>query len=260
MAAGETYEEFVEKFKPKHTTDDCMTPEPIYAVVKDWACAEYHIDPARIVRPFWPGGDYQSFDYPQGCTVLDNPPFSILSQIIRWYEEKGIRYFLFAPSLTCFSSHSSSAIVCGAAVTYENGAKVSTSFVTNLDTCVARTAPKLRSAIELANEEITHIGKSTIPKYSYPPNVLTAAMLQYLSRYGIDYRVKRADATFIRSLDSQRSRGKAIFGGGLLISEKAAAEKAAAEKAAAEKAAAEKADCIIWELSEREKQMVKSLA
>lgn len=214
MAAGETYEEFVEKFKPKHTTDDCMTPEPIYAVVRDWACAEYRIDPARIVRPFWPGGDYQSFDYPQGCTVLDNPPFSILSQIIRWYEEKGIRYFLFAPSLTCFNIHSSSTIVCGAAVTYENGAKVNTSFVTNLDTCVARTAPNLRSAIELANEEITHSGKATLPKYSYPPNVLTAAMLQYLSRYGIDYRVKRADATFIRSLDSQRARGKAIFGGG----------------------------------------------
>lgn len=26
MAYGETYEEFVEKFKPKKTTDDCYTP------------------------------------------------------------------------------------------------------------------------------------------------------------------------------------------------------------------------------------------
>ena len=45
-----------------------------------------------------------------------------------------------------------------------------------------------------------------------------------------------------------------MFGGGLLLSEKAAAEKAAAEKAAAEKAAAEK-----WELSERERQIVRAL-
>ena len=30
MAKGETYEEFVEKFKPKKTTDDCYTPNEIY--------------------------------------------------------------------------------------------------------------------------------------------------------------------------------------------------------------------------------------
>ena len=48
---------------------------------------------------------------------------------------------------------------------------------------------------------------------------------------------------------------KAIYGGGFLISEKAAAEKAAAEKAAAEKAAAHK-----FKLSEREREIVKSLS
>ena len=32
-----SYEEFVEKFKPKKTTDDCYTPPGIYAVVRDWA-------------------------------------------------------------------------------------------------------------------------------------------------------------------------------------------------------------------------------
>lgn len=30
---GETYEEFVEKFKPKKTTDDCYTPPEIYETV-----------------------------------------------------------------------------------------------------------------------------------------------------------------------------------------------------------------------------------
>lgn len=56
MAAGESYEEFVEKFKPKKTTDDCYTPPSIYAVIRDWSCKEYGIDPAKIVRPFYPGG------------------------------------------------------------------------------------------------------------------------------------------------------------------------------------------------------------
>ena len=36
-------------------------------------------------------------------------------------------------------------------------------------------------------------------------------------------------------------------------------EKAAAEKAAAEKAAAEKAGADIWELSEREKEIIRRL-
>lgn len=36
-------------------------------------------------------------------------------------------------------------------------------------------------------------------------------------------------------------------------------EKAAAEKAAAEKAAAEKAGAKIWELSEREKEIIRRL-
>lgn len=36
MAYNETYEEFVEKFKPKKTTDDCYTPPEVYKLIKDW--------------------------------------------------------------------------------------------------------------------------------------------------------------------------------------------------------------------------------
>ncbi|MEF2675889.1 MAG: hypothetical protein U0M70_06610 [Eubacteriales bacterium] len=95
MPKSKTYEEFVEKFKPKKTTDDCYTPPEIYEAVKEWACAEYSIDPGTVVRPFWPGGDYEAFDYPEGCTVIDNPPFSILKKICDFYAQKGIKYFLF---------------------------------------------------------------------------------------------------------------------------------------------------------------------
>ena len=40
MPKSNTYEEFVDKFKPKKTTDDCYTPDAIYKVVKDWAIKE----------------------------------------------------------------------------------------------------------------------------------------------------------------------------------------------------------------------------
>nr|DAJ20254.1 MAG TPA: DNA N-6-adenine-methyltransferase [Siphoviridae sp. ctjRi1] len=135
MALGESYEEFVEKFKPKKTTDDCYTPPRVYEAVKDWAVKEYGVDPAKIVRPFYPGGDYERFEYPKGCCVLDNPPFSILAKILRHYDERGIAYFLFAPTMTLFSSMKFSlggGIVTDIAVEYENGAKVNTSFVTSL--------------------------------------------------------------------------------------------------------------------------------
>ena len=94
------YDAFTEKFKPKKTTDDCYTPPLVYDAIRDWACSEYGIDPACIVRPFYPGGDYERFDYPDGCVVLDNPPFSILSKICEFYMNRGIAFFLFAPSLT----------------------------------------------------------------------------------------------------------------------------------------------------------------
>lgn len=40
MPKSKTYEEFVDKFKPKKTTDDCYTPDAIYKAVKDWAVEE----------------------------------------------------------------------------------------------------------------------------------------------------------------------------------------------------------------------------
>lgn len=45
------YEAFVNKFKPKKTTDDCYTPPKVYEAVKDWVCEEYGVNPDNIVRP-----------------------------------------------------------------------------------------------------------------------------------------------------------------------------------------------------------------
>ena len=269
LESNAEYEAFVNKFKPKLTTDDCYTPPEVYEVVKNWACAKYGIDPAKIVRPFYPGGDYESFDYSGGAVVVDNPPFSIFTKICTFYLDRGIPFFLFAPSLTAFSGRSvvtrMNHIICDARIVYENGAAVRTAFVTSYGgDIVAQTAPELGRAVQEVVDRLKAEKTRTRPKYDYPDNVVTAAMLQRYSKYGIDFKVRRDECTAIAKLDAQAEAKKSFFGGGLLLSErkaaeKAAAEKAAAEKVAAEKAAAEKVAAEKWELSKRELKLIEEL-
>ena len=256
---NDEYKAFVDKFKPKKTTDDCYTPENIYDAVCGWVEMEYGVSRDRFVRPFWPGGDYQRFEYPEGCIVVDNPPFSIITQIKNFYTSRGIDFFLFAPSLTLIGGYKRgqgvSYIAAGADVIYENGANVKTGFITTLDDCLLRSAPSLYDTIKAANDENQKKIKKQLPKYSYPDYVVTAAMVQQYSAHNTEYRLDERDAQFIRGMDAQRSKGKSVFGGGFLLSERAAAERAAAERAAAERAAATK-----WQLSERERALVAALS
>ena len=101
---SEEYRAFVEKFKPKKTTDDCYTPPEIYDVILRWAASRYGFDMSCVVRPFWPDADFMRYDYPDGCVVVDNPPFSILSKICNAYRTRGIRFFLFAPTMTILNT------------------------------------------------------------------------------------------------------------------------------------------------------------
>lgn len=249
----EEYEQFEEKFKPKLTTDDCYTPPKVYEAVKAWAVEKYNLAGNRVLRPFYPGGDYQSEAYNENDVVIDNPPFSILSEICRFYMERGVPFFLFAPSLTLFSSASGACnyIVCDADVIYENGAHVNTSFVTNMGDEKILTAPELGEAIQRANKKEA----VELAKYDYPENLITAARLGKWVEKGARISIK--NAVFVRALDSQRAEGKTIYGGGFLISTKAA-ENTAAEKAAVEKAAVEK-ESVLWPLSDREKTIVEEL-
>lgn len=125
-----------------------------------------------------------------------------------------------------------------------------------------------------ANEQNRKEKSVQLPKYEYPKEVLTAAMVQRYSKYGVSFAVMPEQCHFTRALDSQRPTKKTIFGSGYLLSKKAAAEKAIAEKAvpagkaaavkaaavkaAAEKAAAEKA-AKRWPLSDAEKEIVRGL-
>ena len=249
------YKAFVDKFKPKKTTDDCYTPENIYQTVLDWCVEEYDIDRNNIVRPFWPGGNYLEHEYPEGCAVVDNPPFSIISQIVRNYNAAGIKYFLFAPYLTNLSTGDACChIVTASSITYENGADIGTSFVTNLDNYRLRSCPELAKRIKAANAENLKAMKKQMPKYQYPCEVITAAALGYLAVHGEELKILPEDCYFVRGIDSQKATGKALFGAGYLLSERAAAERAAAERAAAERAAATK-----WTLSEREQAIIRQL-
>ena len=252
----EDYDGFVEKFKPKKTTDDCYTPPEIYDVVADYVTGRFGVERADMVRPFWPGGDFESFDYPEGCCVVDNPPFSILQRIKRFYLDRGIRFFIFAPSLTAFSGALTTKlthIVCDANITYANGAVVRTAFVTNMGgDVVAESDPELGERINAKMDEIKARTTKKLPKYEYPDEVLTAAKLQWFAAHHTPFQVRRSDCIRISKLEAQG--GKGIFGGGLLLSERAAAERAAAERAAAERAAARR-----WELSERERAEVARL-
>lgn len=249
------YEDFVEKFKPKKTTDDCYTPPLVYDAVRDWACQEYGIDPSCIVRPFYQGGDYERFEYPSGCVVLDNPPFSIFSRICEFYLDRNIPFFLFAPSLTAFSGRNivmrMNHIICDAAIEYENGAVVRTSFATSFGgDVVAQTSPELTRSVNEAAEVLHSARTKSQPKYVYPDNVVSAALMQRYAKYGVHWKIHRSQCLPISKLDAQKEAGKSIFGGGLLLSDRAAAERAAAEKAAA----------TVWRLSPREIALVKMLS
>ena len=254
---NEEYNEFLEKFETKKTTDDCYTPDEVYEAVANWVAAEYGVSKNTFFRPFYPGGDYQKENY-SGKVVVDNPPFSILAEIKRFYTERGIQFFLFAPTLTLFSAADCEAtfIPCGVAVTYENGVSVNTSFVTNLEDAgvIVKTAPSLYKAVDEANERVQAANKASLPKYEYPDNILTAAIAARWCKYGVEYALNRSDCVKVTALDAQKETGDTIFGGGFLLGEDAAIERAAAEKAAAEKAAA-----IKWELSEREVEIVREL-
>ena len=264
----DNYEEFVAKFKPRLTKDDCYTPVEVYEAVLGWLREKVDIEGCNIVRPFWHDGDYESYDYGDNDVVVDNPPFSILARILRFYTDRRIRFFLFGPHLTLFSAGLSSLtyIPCSCTITYANGAKVNTGFISNLFGDVfAMSAPDLRLRVKEAQENARGEASAPLPVYEYPPEVLTTSMLGYLSVHGVEFTVMRDEVCPVplSALASQKAVGKAIFGNGWLISERKAAERKAAEKAerkAAEKAerkAAEKA--IVWELSDVEREAVRRI-
>ena len=290
MEAGEIgeddpdYQDFVKKFEPeiKKTTDDCYTPTLVYDAVADFVANKYNVSPADFVRPFYPGGDYQKEKYKPTDIVVDNPSFSIMAEILRFYTGKGIKFFLFAPHLTLFSGSVQNVtyLPIGVSVTYENGANICTSFITNMEPKEIRfrSEPVLYEAVRKANEKnrvivVKNNGKMQA-KYIYPENLVQTPFLCQCSRLGYDF-VALVDETFqLSELDSQKREGKAIFGKGYLISDRLVEERRKFErerykreceyqnKIEKEKQAKEqksKEEATVWPISQREREIIERL-
>lgn len=254
------YDGFVEKFKPKLTTDDCYTPLQIYEIIKTWAVEKYGLQGRTVLRPFKPGGDYEAEEYPEGCVVIDNPPFSILRKIKDFYIARQIDFVLFAPTLTLFSSTDNviSYVQVNAPIRYHNGAIVNTSLVTNLGDNLIETAPDLRRRIVEAQKK-SGVKFNTVAKYVYPEHVISSALLDRYVKHVQPFVLKRSEAYFVRTLDSQRATKKGIYGGGYLISSNAVKRLRECLQSPLSEGCTDTEPPTKWELSEREKQIIKDL-
>ena len=117
-----------------------------------------------------------------------------------------------------------------------------------------RSAPRLYELVQEGIDEYTKSLRKSLPKYLYPPHIITSTWVGALSRLGIDFVVPVAESECISGLDAQKETGKAIFGKGYIVSDAVVAER---EKAEREKAEREKAER--WELRERELAIVQRL-
>ena len=257
---SDEYLQWLKKFEVKKTTDDCYTPPAVYDAVVEYVdeCV-LPLSGWRVVRPFYPGGDYQSdcANYCDKTVVIDNPPFSIISRIVDYYIMHGVKFFLFGPALTSLgllrNRHGLTVVVPYSDVTYQNGANIKTAFITNLTpNVVAKAAPVLSQKIKAAQSASR---KKALPRYEFPPNVITVSMLATMANGGVDFEVPANEALFVDTLDSQRPMKKSMFGGGLLVHDHLGLRAQEAKEAAKEAAK----DQFTWELSVRERHIVELL-
>ena len=92
---------------------------------------------------------------------------------------------------------------------------------------------ELFSLIDEADKRNRGESRIELPGYIYPRNVLCVQDFD-LAKHGQSLCFSDEDLQFTRALDAQKEKGKAIFGGGFLLSEAAAAKKSKAEEAALE--------------------------
>ena len=213
------------------------------------------LDGRKVVRPFFPGGNYEDLSqYPKGCVVVDNPPFSMLSKICRFYCERGIQFFLFGPELTLFSATDCDLtyINCAGHIIYENGADVRTGFITNLIPDLRIwVCPELGSMIDEAQPKEDKSKRGFV----YPDNIVTAATLGKIAERDVELKIRKTSCEPIKESDSAKEQGRSLYGGGFIMSDRAAAERAAAERAAATRLnLSDREKAIIARLNEQDKE------
>ena len=255
------YESFLAKFhdNPK-TTDDTFTPRDVYEAVLTYVGEVIDLTDKQILRPFYPGGDYRNAEYPEDGIVIDNPPFSIFTEIVKFYTAREIPFFLFGQGKTIMSCVKyCTAVIVTDLLTYENGARIYTNFASNLygDTIIT-TAPRLNDLIFSCPSQTN---KANLTSYSYPPELLSFSQMQTICRGGVEFAVKRGECRLVKNLDNHP---KSLFGEHLLLSSTKTEEKEIAKHEAQEHsrimAEQEKSSHSIGvSLSEREMRIVKAL-
>lgn len=244
------YESFIAKFadNPK-TTDDCSTPPDVYEAVVEYVGTVVDLTGKQILRPFYPGGDYENAEYPADGIVIDNPPFSIFTKICRFYSERGIPFFLFGPGLTIGSVFKyCTAVIVSEQVRFSNGAAVRVNFASNLygDTVIL-TAPSLNEAIARCPSQNQ---KVNLPKYAYPAEIVSVGDLQTICGGGIEFSIRRGECVPVKNIDTHPKKS-GLFGHHLLTTPAIGAAKERAKEAAR--------NVIPVTLSEREKRIVEAL-
>ncbi len=129
---------------------------------------------------------------------------------------------------------------------YHNGAKVKTSFVSNMFGDIGVIAdPTYRREIYA----IQQYNKPRLPKYIYPDNVVTVSRLAKIVERGGCFTLLKSDFKRVSALDDQRALQKGLFGGGYLISDQRA-----------EELRAEEVDYVYkWRLSDNERDIIAKL-
>lgn len=230
-SAQDDYDFFVSKFDPAHmkkTTDECLTPPVVYdAVLKYFVRRFPELASMPIVRPFYPGGDYEDYPYTENCAVVDNPPFSMLAKILRYYCGRDIPFILFCDGLT-YAHHlvnsGCGAFDCNISIKYSNGATVKTAFLVrgfagmNLVECDMELNDSIRSVLPAQNEAFRNrrlsANMSDVTKWRKPHEFLSCSCVSTL---GANSPTRKFIVGFDEGCAVEFVGGHKYYGGGLLL-------------------------------------------
>ena len=152
----------------------------------------------------------KKYDY-SNAVVVDNPPFSILAEIIDYYLDNNIKFFLFAPGLTCFNYLAKNRKICilpiDVTITYDNGAIVDTGFITNLENNAININAELYKLIKNCYED------KSKRKVKHSHDYICIGNCNKLAKRGINFKIK-SFKELVRKKDNYE-----IFGGGVLLHE-----------------------------------------
>lgn len=213
------YESYIKKFEGKKTTDETYTPRDVFEAVLQYVGEIYDLKGKQILRPFYPGGDFERAEYPADGVVIDNPPFSIFKKIVSFYAARKIPFFLFGPGMTILNVFKyCSVVIVSPAIRFENGANVRCNFATNLfEQKQVTTATRLT---KLLKQCASQQNANSIKLYEYPEEVLSVSDLQTIANGTDDFSITEKETVIIESLN-----GRKLFGTHLLIGFKKALRK-----------------------------------